>query len=173
MEAAIAATAKLQSAAEEAEVEFASKVSAVADSDAAIRDFGSQAFDLAKEGLEAFDRAADGARAAGVGQGDIVRMRRDMLEEMRRAFIKGLSPQVELLENEEVALFKKNLSTLRVTPNLAGEMDDVMKASAKGFASALSALSAAGAVGSGASAALGAGALRAFRAKVKAFNEER
>ena len=48
-----------------------------------------------------------------------------------------------------------------------------MKASIKGFASALSTLTSAGVVGSGSSATLAAGALRTFKAKVKAFNEER
>lgn len=173
MEVAIAATAKLQAVAESTESTFTSKIDAIAESDAAIRDFGAQALNLAKEGCENFDEASEDARAAGVSQGDIVRMRRDVVEEMKRSVVKGLLAQVELLEKEEIALFKKNLSGLRVTPYLANEMDGVMKASIKGFTSALSTLASAGAVGSGSSAAVAAGALRTFKDTVKAFNEER
>jgi len=174
MEIAIQETAKLQTTTDTVTSTFESKIIVIADSDTvAVRDFGAQAAELTKEGVENFDAAADVAKTKGVNQGDIAKMRKNMIDEMRRAFTTGYKVQAENLEKEEFGLFKKNLSSLRVTPNLASEMEDALKTSTKAFTSSLATLGFAGAISIFSSSPLSLGANRSYKEKVKAFNEER
>ncbi|GMH46607.1 hypothetical protein TrVE_jg8889 [Triparma verrucosa] len=171
---AIAETAKLQQTTDTVTSAFEAKIIVIADSDTvAVRDFGAQTAELMKEGVENFDSAADVAKNKGVNQGDIAKMRKNMIEEMRRAFTVGYKVQLENLEKEEFGLFKKNLSALRVTPQLASEMDDALKTSVKAFGAAVATLGSAGSISVAGSSPLAMGANRSYKEKVKAFNEER
>lgn len=101
MEIAIQETAKLQTTTDTVTSTFESKIIVIADSDTvAVRDFGAQAAELTKEGVENFDAAADVAKTKGVNQGDIAKMRKNMIDEMRRAFTTGYKVQAENLEKE-------------------------------------------------------------------------